>query len=47
MARKSFAAEEIIRIHKRMEIENAKGKWKREYGGLQVDQANRLNKLAM
>ena len=63
MARKKYAAEEIIQILRTIEIEQTKGisreeaakksgislitlgRWKKEYGGLRVDQAKRLKEL--
>ena len=63
MARKRYAAEEIIGHLRTVEIELGKGlatqdacrklgiteqtyyRWKREYGGLRVDQAKRLKTL--
>jgi putative transposase len=63
MARKRFAAEEIIHKLREAEVELAQGRktpevckklgvteqtyyrWRREYGGLKVDQAKRLKDL--
>lgn len=63
MARKKYAAEEIIQHLRTAEIEQGKGasqevaarkigvtvttlvRWKREFGGLRVDQAKRLKDL--
>jgi transposase-like protein len=63
MARKRYAAEEIIRHLRTIEIETGRGtavedacrklgiteqtyyRWKKEYGGLRVDQAKRLKGL--
>jgi len=63
MARKRYAAEDIIGHLRAIEIETGKGlavadacrklgiteqtydRWKKEYGGLRVDQANRLKGL--
>jgi len=63
MARKSYPAEQIIRMLREAEVELAKGqnvgavckklgvtsntyyRWRKEYGGLKVDQAKRLREL--
>ena len=63
MARKTFSAEQIIRMLREAEVEQGKGltvgavckklgitantfyRWRKQYGGMRIDQAKRLKEL--